>query len=93
MNLGFRKGIVPCFPSFYLCLFLQNLCEDIARSKVFLIYPSISAAKLRLFSHIPYRQILIFCVKRPYFQPFSSHKTQKDHLTLLLDSLVTAYAA
>ena len=30
----FRKVLVPCFPSIYLRLNLQNLCEGVARSKV-----------------------------------------------------------
>ena len=34
MNYGFRKVLVPCFPSIYLRLILQNLCEGVARSKV-----------------------------------------------------------
>lgn len=67
MNYGFRKVLVPC------CLLIHSLILSLSYSseslrgrspKQGLInLPSISAAKLPLFPHIAYRQILTFYLK------------------------------
>ena len=67
MNYGFRKVLVPC------SLLIHSLNPSPSHSseslrgrspKQGLInFPSISAAKLLLFPHIAYRQILTFYLK------------------------------
>ena len=67
MNYGFRKVLVPC------CLLIHSLnpspflSSESLRGRSpkqgLINFPSISAAKLPLFPHIAYRQILTFYLK------------------------------
>lgn len=67
MNYGFQKVIVPCCLLIHSLILSPSLSSKSLRGRSpqqgLINFPSISAAKLPLFPHIAYRQILTFYLK------------------------------
>ena len=74
MNYGFRKVLVPCYLLIHSLILSPSLSSKSLRGRSpkqgLINFPSISAAKLPLFPHIAYRQILTF-----YLTPKKQTKT------------------